>query len=688
MTSDPSAPARTEPVLASAVERLAEGHAPLLDAVTARARAVEALSRQRPGAPTLEALAALLPEAGMRPIQVRQGLEVVSRGDPASRYVVEGAGRLWQLSRSQAPGHLELEALGAEGAPEGLIVAEAARRLGVSPGAELEMLEAAVAQPLEPAHVPHATPVQQLWALLRVERADLWVVAIYAVGYGLLSLATPVAVQSLVNTVAFGSLLQPMLVLTLMVALALGFGALLRSMQAWVVEQVQQRLMARVALDLGGRLTRAQESALEGGAGQELLNRFFDVLTVQKSVSTFLMEGLLLVLQASMGLLLLAFYHPALLAFDVALVVLGLGVLVLAGRGGTKTAIVESREKYALAAWLEEIARVPAPFRGPHGAAWARFQVEERLRGWLAARRTHHGVWFRQLAGAYALQAVAATALLALGGWLVIQRQLTLGQLVAAEFVVTTVLSSVTRLGKQMETWYDALAAADKLGHLLDVPLEDTGAGQGLPGTGPLKLALPGLSEVNPGEKVAVLAPPGTGKSWLVRAMWGLETPGPGRVSLDGRDVLHLDRYALREAVALVRGVECFRGTVLDNVAVGRPGVDRERALGVLEAVGLRAVVQGLAEADRTVLSGSGAPLTRGEARRLMFARALAARPRLLVVDDGLDDVEADARERLAALLAPAGGKAPWTLVVFAREKGDALVRRCDRVVQWEGRQP
>ena len=189
------------------------------------------------------------------------------------------------------------------------------------------------------------------------------------------------------------------------------------------------------------------------------------------------------------------------------------------------------------------------------------------------------------------------------------------------------------------------------------------------------------------GEKVAVVAPPGAGKSWLARALWGLEEPGPGRLQLDGRDVGHLDRAALREAVALVRGVECFRGTLLDNVAAGRPGVDRETVARVLAEVGLQRAVQGLPEVDQTVLSARGAPLTRGQARRLMFARALAARPRLLLVDDGMDDVEAESREALAALLAPVE-RAPWTLVVFSHDTSDALVQRCDRVVRWDGRQP
>lgn len=676
------APARPERALADAVERLALRHAPLLDGAAARAAAVQALASVRPSSASPEALARLLGAAGLRATFRDGTLETLAAGPSGAAVVVAAGGGLWWVTGA-GNGRVGVQPLGMDAAVRRLGAAEAAGVLGVKPGETLRLLEAV---PLHPAGGGgHAeTPLGAMWALLRVESSDLWVVVIYAMGYGLLSLATPVAVQSLVNTVAFGSLMQPILVLTLLLAVALGLGALLRSLQAWVVEQVQQRLMVRVALELGQRLPRVREEELTGGAGQEMLNRFFDVLTLQKSVSTFLMEGVLLVLQASMGLLLLAFYHPALLAFDVVLVGLALGVLVLAGRNGTSTSIQESKEKYALAAWLEELARVPVVLRGPEGASWAQFRVEERVRAWLSARRSHHRVAFRQLAGAYALQAVAATALLGLGGWLVIERQLTLGQLVAAEFVVTTVLSSVTRLGKQLETWYDALAAADKLAHLLHLPTEEeSGAGLSLAGEGPLPVKLgPGL-EVRAGERVAVVGPAGTGKSWLGRALWGLEMPEPGRLALGGVDLVHVDRSALRRAVALVRGAECLQATVADNVAVGRPGVDRGQVMALLQRVGLDGPVQRLEGGDLHVLSGTGAPLTRGQARRLMFARALAGSPRLLVVDDGLEDVEPELRGMLAEVLAPEGG-APWTLVVFAQEE-DALVRRCDRVVHWDG---
>ncbi|HEU4533653.1 MAG TPA: ATP-binding cassette domain-containing protein, partial [Polyangiaceae bacterium] len=409
-------------------------------------------------------------------------------------------------------------------------------------------------------------------ALLRAERSDVWVVVAYAVTIGLLSLAVPVAVQSLVNTVAFGSLVQPLVVLTLLVLAGLGFANALRALQARVVELIQERLFVRAAADLAFRLPRAE--AFGGHHGPELVNRFFDVLTVQKGAASLLLDGLAIVLQTAIGMLLLAFYHPLLLAFDVVLLGAVAFLLLVLGRGATGTAVEESKAKYAVAAWLEELARHPAAFKGPGGSSFALGRVDALCRRYLGARRRHFRVLFRQIVGALTLHAVASAALLGIGGWLVLARQLTLGQLVAAELVVSAVVAGVAKFGKHLETYYDLLAAVDKLGHLVDLPLEREGGDEPAPakgapavevrGDGGLHLALAA------GERVALVGPNGSGKSALLERLYGLRGAAGGALRFEGAPAADWSLDALRRRVALVRGHEVFEGTLADNVALGR----------------------------------------------------------------------------------------------------------------------
>ena len=268
------------------------------------------------------------------------------------------------------------------------------------------------------------SPLRRARQLLALDGQDIAVIVIYGVALGLLSLAVPVAVQSLVNTVAFGSLIQPLIVLTVLLALALTGAGILRALQIRIAEMLQRRLFVRLVTEIGARLPRVSGTALRDANGPELLNRFFDVFTTQKSVASLLLGGIDAVLIALVGLIVLAFYHPALLAFDIVLILGAVFVLIPLGRGGTATSIAESKAKYAVVGWLEEMARHPLSFKLAGGDDLARFQVETLARSYLDKRDRHFRIVYRQVVGALGIEVVASVALLAVGGLLVIERQL------------------------------------------------------------------------------------------------------------------------------------------------------------------------------------------------------------------------------------------------------------------------
>ena len=306
--------------------------------------------------------------------------------------------------------------------------------------------------------------------LASTERGALGSAVSYSLGISLLSLAVPIAAQGLVNTVAFGTMLQPLVVLTSLVAAGLVFAAVLRALQNVALEYFQQRLFVRVVLDVTERLTH-QPAQASGRPTAEAMNRFFDVMTLQKGVATLAVDGVLLLLQLAFSMVLLAFYHPWLLVFDLGLILGVVVVLFPLGHSGTETAIKESKAKYAVAAWLEEMASHRTIFQGP-GGAFARDRLRERTAAYVHARQKHFKVLLRQWVGGLALSVVASVALLGVGGWLVMNKQLTLGQLVAAELIVSAAAVSLVKVGKYLETLYDVLAAADKVGQLLELPVE------------------------------------------------------------------------------------------------------------------------------------------------------------------------------------------------------------------------
>ncbi|MCB9753023.1 MAG: hypothetical protein H6713_23965 [Myxococcales bacterium] len=321
----------------------------------------------------------------------------------------------------------------------------------------------------------------RLRAFLGLERRELWVVVIYAIVLGGLTLATPIAAQALVNTVAFGAVLQPLVVLTILLLAGLGFAGALGVLEGYVVEVVQRRVFVRIADDFGRRLPSVRGDALDGRYGPELVNRFFDVLTIQKSLAVLLLDGMTLALQTGIGMILLGFYHPLLLAFDFVLIVL-LALVLALGRGAVATGLHESSAKYKTAAWLEDLIRAPHLFRGARAQEYAARRTEALCRDYLSARKRHYRLLVRQIAGGYGLQITAMVTLLGVGGWLVIDRQLTLGQLVAAELVIAAIGASFVKLGNNLEKLYDLNVGVLKVASVVDLPTERRGGEPLAPG--------------------------------------------------------------------------------------------------------------------------------------------------------------------------------------------------------------
>jgi len=468
-------------------------------------------------------------------------------------------------------------------------------------------------------------------------------------------------------------------VLSLLVLGLMMVSAILQAIRFHVVEVLQRRLFVRLASVSLHRLLQAKAEVLRLQNGPEVVNRFLDVVIVQKAGATLLVDGLSVLTQTIVGMALLGVYHPWLLAFDAVLLTALLCVIFPLGIGAVTTAVKESKAKYALVGWLEEIARNMTTFRGEDEAQFAAERCDALVQEYLGYRAKHFRILLRQFAGSLLLQACSSAALLGIGGMLVIQRQLTLGQLVAAELVVTAVLAGISKLAKHLETFYDLLASLDKLGALTDLPGEPSGD-EPSPGSGPSAIIVRAPHyrlEVAPREKVGLRGLSGSGKSTLLDAIAGYADLPGGSIELDGADIRSLQLRQVRSGIALVRGVELFHGSIVDNVRVGRE-LSVAQVQKALDEVGVWGAIQRLPEGVNTMLATGGAPLSEGQKQAVMLARAIVGSPRLLIIDETLDSVQ-DSEERELFTEILFDQRAPWTLLlVTARED---LIRRCDRVL-------
>lgn len=533
--------------------------------------------------------------------------------------------------------------------------------------------------------------MERTLSIIRAERSSLAVAVVYSVAIGSLSLVLPVTIQSLVNTVAFGSVLQPVVVLTILVAAALIGSAVLTVLRFVVLETMQRQIFVRHASEVLDNLLRFRVGAMDQQHAPELVNRFLDVTTVQKSATILVVDGLTVMMQTLVGVALLAAYHPYLLVFDIALIAAIVFILFALGRRAVRTSIDESYAKYAVVAWLEDVARHSVAMRSVSGARLALDRTNSLVTLWLRDRQQHFRILLRQVVGTQILQAIALSSLLGIGGYLVISGELTLGQLVAAELVVSVAVSSFAKFSKSLETFYDLQAAIDKLEHLTSLPVERVSGEPAGRHSGPANLRVEDLSfgydsqhrvihnvclNVPAGARIAIHGRGAAGKSTLLDLLFALRDPDGGRVELDGTDLRHLSLDSIREQVMLVRDTEIFPGTVLENVAMGKDASEDE-VRAALASAGVLDAVRVLPEGLQTKLTPSGRPLAPSQALRLTFARAMLHRPRLLLIDEALDSIE-DLRADGPIARTLFAGESPWTLIV-ATERPD-LWPLCDRV--------
>lgn len=569
------------------------------------------------------------------------------------------------------------------------------------------------------AHGP--SPARRLWALLVRERRDLWLVVGYATLAGLFSLTLPLSIQQIVQLVSGRMILQPTYILVAFVLLGTVGVGVLQVLQLSIVENVQQRVFARLALEFGFRVPRLRYDVALREDLPEVMNRFFETVIVQKSLAKLLLDIPAALLTTLFGLVLLTLYHPYFSFFSLALV-FGLGLILwITGPKGLDTSINESKFKYKVVHWLEEMARANTAFKFAGRSALPLERTDELVTGYLKYRKAHFRVLVQQTVSVIGFKTLIVGTLLVLGIALVQRNQITLGQFVASEIVIVTVLAGVEKLISSLATVYDILTSVDKIGHVTDLPLETSGglalpsappaagaamasvaamaaaSGPGAPAPAGLALRTRGLTyryeagaepavrdvtlDIAPGERVGIAGYEGSGQTTLLKLFAGLLDDYEGSVAVNGAPLRDLDQIMLRDAVGqLLSPTDLFDGTVEENVSVGRAHVTPQEVLRALDRVGLTDWVQGLPRGLRTPILNDGRGLPTHVVSRLLVAQAVAGHPRLVIVDDYYQNVEPDAREHLVACLTDRAE--PWTLLLVSHDP--RFLAACDRVLVLE----
>ncbi len=539
----------------------------------------------------------------------------------------------------------------------------------------------------------------RLWGLLRPDVREVRDIYLFAMFSGLVNLSLPLGIQAIVNLIQGGKVSTAWIVLVFFVVLGVALMGIIRIFQMRITENLQQKVFARAAFEFAYRIPRFRMEVLYKHYAPELMNRFFDVITVQKGLSKLLIDFSSAVLMVVFGLVLLSLYHPFFIVFSLILLILVGIIFKFTAASGLRTSLAESKHKYRVAHWLEEVARTGVTFRLAGRTDLPLQKLDFHVNNYTEARESHFRVLVQQYALMVVFKVVVATGLLAIGGILVMEQQMNIGQFIAAEIIILLVMGAVEKLIVSLEHIYDVLTALEKIGQVTDMALEqDTGIDlcDHCPDPG-LKVDMHNVSFRYPdhdrdvlsnltltlerGDKLVVVGNTGSGKTTLLQILAGLYEVQGGTVSYNDLPIGNLELSSLRSIIGDCLSDELlFEGTVLDNIAMGRSAATFERVQWAVRGLGLEEFIRTLPKGYDTLLETQGRTLPRGIVQKLLLARSIVDRPRLLLIEDVLDAISEERhRSVIDFLMDKENG---WTLVAISSDP--YLAQKADRVVLME----
>ncbi|RYG44456.1 MAG: ATP-binding cassette domain-containing protein, partial [Chitinophagaceae bacterium] len=491
------------------------------------------------------------------------------------------------------------------------------------------------------------SPVARIFNLVQLERKEISAIYFFAILSGLIQLSLPLGVQAIIGFVMGGAMSTSLVILIALVILGVFFTGVTQINQMRLNEKIQQKIFVRYSFAFAERLPKLDLKKSDNYYLPELVNRFFEITTLQKGLSKLLLEIPAATIQVVFGLVLLTFYHPAFILFGLLLVTILWLILYYTGSRGLQTNLLESRSKYSIAAWLEEMARTIKSLKFSSGARYHLQKTDERVSRYLEFRTSHFRILQQQFYTLIGFKVIITAAMMIVGSILLVNQQLNIGQFIAAEIVIILVINSVEKMMGNLDNVYDVMTAVEKLGKFTDRPIEDNGTVPLTPGSKGISLQMDNVSfsysgsrtvlknisfQINAGEKVAVSGLDGRGKSTLLRLFTGVYQDFDGSILINNLPVGNYDLASLRSQTGIMFSQQdIFEGSLLDNITMGNPGVTLARINELAGKTGLLPYISTLGRGYDTMLDAGGVRLPRNIIHKILLVRALAHDPSLLL---------------------------------------------------------
>jgi len=540
------------------------------------------------------------------------------------------------------------------------------------------------------------TPWERFTGLLQLEKKDIFQIFYYAIFGGVVALSLPLGIQAIINLIQGAQISTSWIILVIVVTSGVIFSGALQLMQLRIIETIQQRIFVRASFELSYRFPKIKMTELRNYYPPELANRFFDTLTIQKGLSKILIDVPTALLQIIFALILLSFYHPFFIIFGFFLLLLIYIVFKFTAQKGLETSLAESQIKYKVAHWIQEIARTVVSFKLSGNTNLAIQKNDDLVDQYLKARENHFKILLLQFSQMIGFKVIVTASLLLIGGALVLNQEMNIGQFVAAEIIILLVIQSVEKLIIGLESLYDVLTSIEKIGQVVDKEIESQDGEKPMFKNG-VTLELDEVSyrvenrkkgiinnislTLTPTSRILIQGESGAGKSSLLRLISGVIEPTEGNIYINNLSLASLNLNHYRSQLGLSLSDETpFEGSIRDNLVFGNRQVDDLVIFNALNTVGLNQFLKEQPNGLETVLYPEGKQMSYTIAKKIILARAIIKQPRIMILEDPLDQFNLEETTKIIRYLTDA--KRPWALIVVSSKK--SWKAQCEEIITLE----
>ena len=493
-------------------------------------------------------------------------------------------------------------------------------------------------------------PLLRLFNLILLDKKEITTIYFFAILNGFVQLSIPLGVQAIISFVIGASMVTSIYILIIIIVIGVWISGVLQVNQMKVIERIQQKIFTRNVFEFSEIIPKIDLIKSNNYYLPEKVNRFFDTLSVQKGVSKLLLDLPIASIQIIFGILLLSFYHPIFIVFGFILLTILVLILKVTSKKGWTTSLEESKNKYAVVGWFGEMGRVIKSFKFRQSSNLNMYKTDDITVNYLRARISHFKVLLFQYKALIFFKVLITASMLVVGTYLLLNQMLNIGEFIAAEIVILSIIAAIEKLIGSLDSVYDVITGLEKLSTVAESPVDKDGNIPYVSNKNGVKIELNNIELAYDSSKVilrslnftipsnsliAITGNEGTGKTSLLNFLSGNYQFDKGGYLINDIPFQNYQLSSIRNRIGIfLNQQDIFEGTVLENISFGRTDITVDKINEIAQEVGFQGFINFFQNGFGTIMDPAGKKLPSTIVKKILLLRAIVNEPDILFLED------------------------------------------------------